>query len=76
MESQKLNSQHLDYMLEGIKNGIALFRKEDIVQAKIVEFMPSLIEACDNELHRFKFRNVINMLESFENMHQKVISSD
>ena len=67
-------------MLEGIKNSFALFRKEDIVQAKIVEFLPSLIKACDNELHRFKFRNVINMLEyilkSFENMHQKVISSD
>jgi hypothetical protein len=30
--------------------------------------MPKLIEAIDNELHRFNFRNVINTVESFHQL--------
>ena len=62
-----MRSQHLEYLLEGLKTGLPYL---DETQLKLVqETMPSLIDSIDKDLHRFKFRNLINMILSFEKIH-------
>jgi hypothetical protein len=64
MEVHHLRSQHLEYLLEGLKAGLPFL---DEPQLQIVrETIPSLIDSIDKDLHRFNFRNLINMLMSFE----------
>lgn len=38
----------------------------------IKEFLPGLIDSIHADLHRFKLRDVINMMMSFQSMYDKV----
>jgi len=47
--------------------------------AVVKGIMPALINAIDSDLHRYKFRNVINLLTSFTDIHTskpEIVTSD
>ena len=68
MEIHHLRSQHLEYLLEGLKAGLPYLEDAEIQLIK--ETMPSIIENIDKDLHRYKFRNLINLQMSFSKIHK------
>ena len=69
MQVHSLRSQHHDYIVEGLVTGVGFLKDEESLE-KIKLFIPQLINSIDADLHRFKFRNVINVLMSFNKIHE------
>jgi hypothetical protein len=74
MQMHELRCHHLDYMVEGCRVGLDIL-KDDEEGQECLELLGSsmrpLVEAIDADLHRFKFRSVISLLESFQGIFQK-----
>lgn len=65
LQVDTLNSQHVEYLIEGIHfiNHMDSSSEEFLRAVDIAKnFMPKLIDLMDNELHKFRFRNLINIV--------------
>jgi hypothetical protein len=78
MQVHELRSQHLDYLVQGLVSGMSFLHEQEHL-AVVKGIMPALINAIDSDLHRYKFRNVINLLTSFTDIHTskpEIVTSD
>lgn len=74
MQMHALRCQHLDPLTEGFEAGLDIL-KDDEAGRECLELlrlsMPPLIAAIDADLHRYKFRSVINTLQRFQRIFEK-----